>query len=61
VNGSVRWLLPGARERLSVGLEAFNLTSRRHYQILPTKSKDDFGQSGERIGRRLTATISCQW
>jgi outer membrane receptor protein involved in Fe transport len=48
---------PAQLEGVEFIFSAFNLANNRHYEILPAAGLLAPGQGGERIGRRLVATI----
>lgn len=61
------WLLNGrvsydiSKTGLSVGVEGFNLLNRRHFQIAGGGGQDVLDANGERLLRRVNATVTYQF
>jgi len=53
-----RYELGGPLGGTELGIGVFNLLDDRHYQILPSAGPDAPGQYGERLGRRVTCSVS---
>ena len=58
LNARLGYAFSGLLKGLTAGIEAFNLTDHKHFEILPSRGEIDLGQSGEIIRRRLTASVS---
>ena len=57
VNGQIRYALSGVLKNCTVGLGAFNLFNKKHFETLP-ESDQGQGQRGELIQRRLVGTLT---